>query len=183
MSNIGKQNIIIPDSVDVTINNSNIIVIGKLGELSIDYNNIIKIKKIESKIHLERKSDNRKDRSLHGLYRALINNMIVGVTEGFSKKLQLNGVGYTVELKKDFLIVNAGYSHPIYIQIPNEIKIETPNATTIIVHGINKQNVGDLSAKIREIRSPEPYKGKGIKYSYEVIRRKAGKTVGAATGA
>ena len=103
MSNIGKQNIIIPDSVDVTINNSNIIVKGKLGELSIDYNNIIKIKKIESKIHLERKSDNRKDRSLHGLYRALINNMIVGVTEGFSKKLQLNGVGYTVELKKDFL--------------------------------------------------------------------------------
>ena len=105
--------------------------------------------------------------------------MIKGVTEGYSKELQMNGVGYTAEIKGNFLLVNAGYSHAVYVEIPAGIKIETPNQTTIVVSGIDKQNVGDISAKIRSIRKPEPYKGKGIKYSTETIRRKAGKTVGA----
>ena len=105
--------------------------------------------------------------------------MVIGVTDGFSKELNLVGVGYTAEKKGKFLLVNAGYSHPIYIEIPDNMEIDVPDTTTIIVKGSSKQNVGDLSAKIRQIRKPEPYKGKGIKYSDEYIRRKAGKTVGA----
>ena len=112
------------------------------------------------------------------MYRALINNMVIGVNIGFSKELHLVGIGYTTEKKGDFLLVNAGYSHPIYFEIPEGIIIETPKNTTIIIKGISKQNVGDVAAKIRQIRKPEPYKGKGIKYSDERIRRKAGKTVG-----
>ena len=108
--------------------------------------------------------------------------MIKGVSEGFSKELNFVGVGYGVEQKGDFLLINAGFSHPVYVQIPSGIKVDLPNNTTLLIKGANKQNVGDLAAKIREIRKPEPYKGKGIKYSDETIRRKAGKTVGA-TGA
>ena len=106
--------------------------------------------------------------------------MIEGVTNGFQKELQMNGVGYTAELKNNLLLVNAGYSHPVYLEIPEGINIEVPNATTILIKGFDKQNVGDVAAKIRQIRKPEPYKGKGIKYSDERIRRKAGKTVGGA---
>ena len=107
--------------------------------------------------------------------------MVEGVTNGYKKELNMNGVGYTAELKNDFLLVNAGYSHPVYLEIPTEVKIEVPNPTTIIISGVSKQNVGDVAAKIRSIRKPEPYKGKGIKYSDEIIRRKAGKTVGGAS--
>ena len=180
MSNIGKQPINLPDGIEVEINNNNISIKGKLGKLSLTYSNIIKIEKIENTICITRKSDDRNEKSLHGLYRALVNNMVIGVTDGYSKELQLNGVGYTAELKNNFLLVNAGYSHPIYFQIPEGITIETPKITTIIIKGINKQIVGEIAAKIREIRKPEPYKGKGIKYIDENIRRKAGKTVGAA---
>ena len=179
MSNIGKQPVILPDGVEVNISNDIITIRGNKGELSLVYDKMIKIEKNESVVEVSRKNDSRKERSLHGLYRALINNMVVGVTEGYSKELHLSGVGYTAEVKGVFLLVNAGFSHPVYLQIPNEIIIETPNATTIIIKGINKQNVGDIAAKIREIRKPEPYKGKGIKYSNEIVRRKAGKTVGA----
>jgi large subunit ribosomal protein L6 len=105
--------------------------------------------------------------------------MVIGVTVGYSKELNLVGVGYTAEIKGTFILINAGYSHSIYFEIPNDIDVEVPNSTTIIIKGINKQNVGDVAAKIRQIRKPEPYKGKGIKYSNEIIRRKAGKTVGA----
>ena len=179
MSNIGKQPIILPDGVEINISNDIVTIKGKKGELSLEYDKLIKIEKIESAVEVSRKDDSRKERSLHGLYRALINNMVVGVTDGYVKELHLNGVGYTAEVKGSFLLINAGFSHPVYLQIPDEITIETPNATTIIIKGINKQNVGDIAAKIREIRKPEPYKGKGIKYSNEIVRRKAGKTVGA----
>jgi len=179
MSNIGKQPIILPDGVEANISNDIITIKGKKGELSLVYDKSIKIEKSESRVEVSRKNDSRRERSLHGLYRALINNMVVGVTDGYSKELHLKGVGYTAEVKGDFLLINAGFSHPVYLQIPDEITIEAPNVTTIIIKGINKQNVGDISAKIREIRKPEPYKGKGIKYSNEIIRRKAGKTVGA----
>ena len=183
MSNIGKQIINIPEETNVLIDNSRVTVKGKLGELSMEFNNIIKIVNIDHTVSVTRSSDNRKERELHGLYRALIANMIIGVTQGYSKKLTMSGVGYTAELKSGFLLVNAGYSHPIYLEIPSDITIDTPNVTTIVVSGISKQNVGDVCAKIRGIRKPEPYKGKGIKYSDEIIRRKAGKTVGAGIGA
>ena len=179
MSNIGKQPIAIPENTEVIISNGNVKVKGKLGELTIDYDKRIEVINSENKIEVKRNSDKRKDRELHGLYRALINNMVIGVTDGYSKELNLVGVGYTAEIKGEFILINAGYSHAIYFEIPNDINVEIPNNTTIVIKGINKQNVGDVAAKIRQIRKPEPYKGKGIKYSDEIIRRKAGKTVGA----
>ena len=180
MSNIGKQPIAIPDGVDVNINEDRLVVKGKLGELNMSFKSLIKIDFSDNILTFKRMNNNKNSRELHGLYRALVNNMIEGVTNGYKKELNMNGVGYTAELKNNFLLVNAGYSHPVYLEIPPEIKIEVPNATTIIISGISKQNVGDVAAKIRSIRKPEPYKGKGIKYSDEHIRRKAGKTVGGA---
>ena len=180
MSNIGKQPVTIPEGVNVEIKDFNISVKGKLGKLSIVYNSIINIEVKDNMVFVARSNDNKDSKELHGLYRALINNMIEGVTNGFQKELQMNGVGYTAELKNNLLLVNAGYSHPVYLEIPEGINIEVPNATTILIKGFDKQNVGDVAAKIRQIRKPEPYKGKGIKYSDERIRRKAGKTVGGA---
>tara|TARA_B000000441_G_C21690184_1_gene319079 strand:- start:305 stop:847 length:543 start_codon:yes stop_codon:yes gene_type:complete len=180
MSNIGKQPITIPDGVDVNINKDRLVVKGKLGELSMIFKSLIKIDLSDNILTLKRMDNNKSSRELHGLYRALVNNMVEGVTNGYKKELNMNGVGYTAELKNDFLLVNAGYSHPVYLEIPTEVKIEVPNPTTIIISGVSKQNVGDVAAKIRSIRKPEPYKGKGIKYSDEIIRRKAGKTVGGA---
>ena len=181
MSNIGKQPITIPDGVDVNINKDRLVVKGKLGELSLNFKSLIKIDLSDNILTFQRMNNNKNSRELHGLYRALVNNMIEGVTNGYKKELNMNGVGYTAELKNDFLLVNAGFSHPVCLQIPAEVKIEVPNATTIIISGVSKQNVGDVAAKIRSIRKPEPYKGKGIKYSDEIIRRKAGKTVGGAS--
>jgi len=184
MSNIGKQPINIPEGVNVNIDTKlgSVTVKGKNGELFLEYNTIIKISEKDNIINVVRNSDNRNNRELHGLYRALINNMILGVSQGFSKELNFVGVGYGVEKKDQFLLVNAGFSHPIYIQIPDGINVESPNTTTLIIKGANKQNVGDFAARIRKIRKPEPYKGKGIKYSDEYIKRKAGKTVGATAG-
>ena len=180
MSNIGKQPITIPEDTEVNISSGSISVKGKLGELSINYNERIKLKSSDNLIIVRRSSDKRKDRELHGLYRALINNMVDGVTVGFKKELNLVGVGYTCEKKSDFILIHVGFSHPIYFQIPKGITVEIPDSTTIIINGYSKQNVGDMAAKIRSIRKPEPYKGKGIKYSNEFIRRKAGKVVGGA---
>ena len=178
MSNIGKQPIEIPEGVDVIISGNNIHIKGGLGELNLKFDTLIKISKKDTKIIVERSSDEKKYREFHGLYRALIQNMVYGVSTGFSRELTLVGVGYTVEKKGNFLLINAGYSHSIYFEIPEDIDIEVPSNTSIIVKGVSKQNVGDVAAKIRQIRKPEPYKGKGIKYSDEFIRRKAGKTVG-----
>ena len=178
MSNIGKQPIIVPDGTEISINNNSIIVKGKLGELSLDFKSKIQVNYDNNIITVLRKNDLKDSKELHGLYRALIQNMVDGATSGFSKELELNGVGYTAEKKGDFLLVNAGYSHPVYLYIPDGINIEVPSATSIVVKGISKQNVGDIASKIRSIRKPEPYKGKGIKYIDEVIRRKAGKKVG-----
>ena len=178
MSNIGKQPITIPDGVDVNINKDRLVVKGKLGELSMIFKSLITIDLSDNILTFKRMDNNKSSRELHGLYRALVNNMVEGVTNGYKKELNMNGVGYTAELKNNFLLVNAGYSHPVYLEIPTEVKIEVPNPTTIIISGVSKQNVGDVAAKIRSIRKPEPYKGKGIKYSDEIIRRKAGKTVG-----
>ena len=182
MSNIGKLPINIPDGVDVNVSANSVNVKGKNGELFMEYNSLIKITNKDNVVSVSRKSDSRKDKALHGLYRALLSNMILGVSEGFSKELQFVGVGYGVEKKGDFILITAGFSHPVYVQLPKGITVDLPNNTTLIIKGASKQNVGDLAAKIRQIRKPEPYKGKGIKYSDEVIRRKAGKTVGAAGG-
>jgi len=178
MSNIGKQPIDLPEGTEINLSKNNISVKGKLGELNLEFDTSITITHENNQIILNRSQDIKKQRELHGLYRALINNMVQGVSVGFSKELQLVGVGYSADKKGEFILINAGYSHPIYFEIPEGIDIETPNNTTIIIKGVNKQNVGDVAAKIRKIREPEPYKGKGIKYSDEYVRRKAGKTVG-----
>ncbi len=180
MSNIGKQPIVIPENVQISISNNSIEVKGQLGELNMNFNSRIDISNIDNTIVVKRNSEQRKDKELHGLYRALIQNMVVGVSQGFEKTLLLVGVGYTAEKKGDFLLLNVGYSHPIYFQIPEGVMVNTPDQTTIVVKGYHKQNVGDFTAKIRSMRKPEPYKGKGIKYSDEIIRRKAGKVVGGA---
>ena len=181
MSNIGKQSIDIPDGVEINLNKNTISVKGSLGELYLEFNSKMKVNYEDNKISVNRPSNERKYREFHGLYRALIQNMVTGVTVGFSKELSLVGVGYTAEKKENFLIINAGYSHPIYMEIPENITIDVPSTTSIIVKGVDKQNVGDVAAKIREIRKPEPYKGKGIRYVDEYVKRKAGKTVGGTT--
>tara|TARA_B100000959_G_C14630287_1_gene479970 strand:- start:103 stop:651 length:549 start_codon:yes stop_codon:yes gene_type:complete len=178
MSNIGKKVIIIPDKTEIKIDSNMISVKGVLGELKLEFNSYVSITENDNVLSVQRKDDSRKSREMHGLYRALVQNMILGVSEGYKKELTFVGVGYTVEKKNDFLLINAGYSHPIYFQIPNGIEVDLPNNTSLIIKGINKQNVGDVAARIRGIRKPEPYKGKGIKYSDEYIRKKAGKTVG-----
>jgi len=181
MSNIGKKPIDIPDGVDINLSKDTINVKGPLGELYLNFNANMTIDYKNNQVLVQRPSDEKKYKAFHGLYRALIQNMIIGVTKGFSKELSLVGVGYTAEKTGDFLLINAGYSHPIYLEIPSNITIDVPSVTSIIIKGANKQNVGDVAAKIRGIRKPEPYKGKGIKYANEYIKRKAGKTIGATT--
>ena len=180
MSRIGKLPIPIANNVNVQISNDNHITVrGPKGELTQQFSNRIKIKVNDNEIMITRQSEDKVDRSLHGLSRALLANMVTGVTEGFTKKLEIVGVGYKAEMRGKKLVLNVGYSHPIVFGVQDEIKLETPSPTEIIVSGINKEMVGAVSAKIRSFRKPEPYKGKGIKYTGEYIRRKAGKTAGA----
>jgi len=183
MSHIGKKPIEVPDSVNINIDSNSVVVNGKLGELKFLYNSRMKIEINENRIMVDRPTNQKKDCELHGLTRALINNMIIGVSKGYKKELELVGVGYTASAQSGHLLLNVGYSHPIYFEQPDGIKYETPSTTSIIITGIDKQQVGQVAAKIRSVRKPEPYKGKGIKYIDEQIRRKAGKTVGAASGA
>tara|TARA_B100000700_G_scaffold270638_1_gene312926 strand:- start:1949 stop:2491 length:543 start_codon:yes stop_codon:yes gene_type:complete len=180
MSQIGKKTIEVPDNVTVDFTDNKFTGKGPLGELSYTVLDGISISIQDNIITVSRKNDDKKYKELHGLTRSLIFNIILGVSEGFKKELNLVGVGYTADASnKDFLILNLGFSHPIYFEKPDTIEFETPNNTTIIVKGVDKQEVGEVSAKIRSLRKPEPYKGKGVKYSDEHIRRKAGKTVGA----
>ena len=179
MSRIGRKPIEIPDGVKVKIKAQSINVEGKLGSLDFNSPNKIKVKLNDNSVIIDRIEETKKCRELHGLTRALIQNMVIGVSEGFKKELELNGVGFTADASKvPFLLLNLGFSHPIYFQIPSGIKISTPKPTQIFIEGINKQQVGEVAAKIRSFRKPEPYKGKGIKYSDEIIRRKAGKSIG-----
>ena len=179
MSQIGRKPVDVPEGVDITIATGSIAVKGKLGELSQNYNPVIKISQEDNVLVVSRPSDEKEHRELHGLYRALIANMIQGVSEGYKKELQLVCVGYTADANKgNFLLLNLGFFFFFFFEKPEGIKFETPNATTIIVSGIDKQSVGQVAAKIRALRKPEPFKGKGIRYSDEVVRRKAGKTVG-----
>ena len=179
MSNIGKQPITIPEGVEVSRKETNIFVKGKLGELNHEFKSDIGISINENEVVVTRNSDEKIQRELHGLTRVLIANMVQGVSQGFQKELNLVGVGYSVDASKgDFLLLNIGFSHPIYFEKPEGITFETPNATTVIIKGINKQEVGQVAANIRGLRKPEPYKGKGIRYADEYVRRKAGKSIG-----
>jgi large subunit ribosomal protein L6 len=179
VSRIGKKPVEIPKGVTINLDGQNITVKGPKGELQRTIHPSIKAEIVNNEIIFSRPDDLKETRSLHGLTRALIQNMVVGVTDSYKKTLEIVGVGYKAELKGKNLLLNIGYSHPIYFVPPDDVKLEVPAPTQIIVSGNNKELVGLVSAKIRSFRKPEPYKGKGIKYSDERIIRKAGKTAGA----
>lgn len=176
MSRIGLKPIVIPAGVDVTVNDENTVTVkGPNGTLTQDVNKDITVTVNGSEITLQRPSDDKEHRSLHGLYRALIANMVTGVTEGFKKNLEVNGVGYRVQMQGNNLVMNLGFSHQVIMTAPEGVKIECPSVNAIVISGADKQAVGQFAAKVREKRPPEPYKGKGIKYAEEHIRRKEGK--------
>lgn len=176
MSRIGKMPIELPKGVNVNIRNSDVEVSGEKGKLRQSFHRDISIEMNEGTIFVHRPSESRQHRALHGLTRALLNNMVIGVSDGFTRKLQIEGVGYRAELKGKNLVLNVGYSHPVEIESPGNIEFTVENrGKEITITGIDKQVVGEISAKIRKVRPPEPYKGKGIRYEGEHIRRKAGK--------
>ncbi len=176
MSRIGKMPIELPDGVKVDINGSDVTVSGSKGNLMRRFHNDMLVRKENSTLYVERPSDSRLHRSLHGLTRALLNNMVIGVSDGFRRKLEIIGVGYRAELKGKKLVLNVGYSHLVELLPPNNISFEVEDrGKTIFVTGIDKQVVGEICAQIRKVRPPEPYKGKGIRYEGEYVRRKAGK--------
>ena len=176
MSRIGKNPITVPDKVTVTVNDNLVTVKGPKGELSRQINKEISVELKDGVITVTRPSDDKTHRSLHGLSRTLINNMIIGVTEGYSKSLEIQGVGYRAAKQGKKLTLSLGYSHPVEMEDPEGIEVTVDGQNLIIVKGIDKEKVGQYAAEIREKRAPEPYKGKGIKYVDEVIRRKVGKT-------
>ena len=177
MSRIGKLPITVPAGVTVTVDDNNFVTVkGPKGTLSQQVNPIIKMQQEGNVLTLTRPSDAKPHKAMHGLYRALVANMVHGVTEGFSKTLEVNGVGYRAAKEGKKLVLNVGYSHQIEVEDTEEVSTEVPNPNTIVVNGIDKQKVGQFAADIRAKRPPEPYKGKGIKYSYEVVRHKEGKT-------
>jgi len=175
MSRIGKKPITIPAGVDVKLNGSEVTVKGPKGELKNTFNADINIAIEGNEIIVTRPSDNKDHRALHGLTRTLIANMVEGVTNGYSKTLEVNGVGYRVQKQGNNLVMNLGYSHQVIMPEIAGITIEVPNPNQIIISGADKQQVGQFAAEVREKRPPEPYKGKGIKYADEHIRRKEGK--------
>jgi len=176
MSRIGNKPITVPTGVDVKVEGQHVTVKGPKGTLERDINPEITIKLENGTITFERHSEDRKHRSLHGLSRTLVNNMIEGVQNEFTRELQINGVGYRVQKKGNDLNLALGLSHPVIYKAPTGISFDVPNPNTIIVKGINKEQVGQIAAEIRTKRPPEVYGGKGIKYAEEVIRRKVGKT-------
>ena len=177
MSRIGKMPITVPAGVTVNVDENNLVTVkGPKGTLSQQVNPDITLKQEGNVLTLERPTDSKPHKAMHGLYRALVHNLVVGVTDGFSKTLEMVGTGYRASVEGKTLTINIGFSHPVVLEAPEGITYETPNQTTIVVKGSNKQQVGNLAADIRAIRKPEPYLGKGIKYQNEHIRRKEGKT-------
>ena len=175
MSRIGRKPITVPAGVEVKLNGQEVIVKGPKGELKDTFNADINIAIEGTEIIVTRPTDNKEHRSLHGLTRTLIANMVEGVANGYSKTLEINGVGYRAQKQGKNLVMNLGYSHQVIVEDTEDIKIEVPDPNKIIIVGIDKQKVGQFAAEVREKRPPEPYKGKGIKYADEVIRRKEGK--------
>ena len=175
MSRIGRKPINIPAGVEAKFENGVITVKGTKGELTQKINPNMTVEINGAVIEVKRPNDEKLNRSLHGLTRTIINNMVVGVTEGYKKTLEVNGVGYRVQKQGKQLVMNIGYSHQVIMEDNEDITIEVPNPNTIVINGIDKQKVGQFAAEVREKRPPEPYKGKGIKYAGEYIRRKEGK--------
>ncbi len=183
MSRIGRSPISLPKGVEISVSKGNLVTVkGPKGSLSEQLDQDIKVEVEDGTLNVVRPTDQKRHRSLHGLYRALINNMVVGVTDGYTIKMELIGVGYRCSNTGNLLELTLGYSHPIMFEIPNELKVETKQEKgippTIILTGTDKQLIGQVAAKIRSYRKPEPYKGKGIKFEGEILRRKAGKTSG-----
>jgi large subunit ribosomal protein L6 len=175
MSRIGKRPIELPASVNVSLSPGRVMVNGPLGELTQDVPTRMKVEQSDGVITVTRPTERGDDRALHGLTRSLIANMVEGVTKGFEKRLELQGVGYRAAMQGTDLRLDVGYSHPVVIKAPQGITFEVPTPTEIIVKGVAKQQVGQISAEIRKVRPPEPYKGKGIRYQGEYVRRKVGK--------
>ena len=175
MSRIGRKPITVPAGVDVKINGTEVTVKGPKGTLTQSFSERMTIKVEGNEILVTRPTDDKEDRALHGLTRTLVNNMVVGVTEGYKKELEVNGVGYRVQKQGKNLVMNLGFSHQVIMPEIDGITIECPSANAIVISGADKQMVGQFAAEVREKRPPEPYKGKGIKYAGEYIRRKEGK--------
>ncbi len=175
MSRIGKAPVELPGGVNAEISGRSVKVTGPRGELTVPVGRGVEVRQEDGSLVLERASDAPEHKAMHGLTRSLIQNAVTGVTEGFSKTLQIAGVGYRAALQGRDVNLQVGYSHPVLIHPREGVEFEVPNATTIVVRGIDKQRVGQMAAEIRKVRPPEPYKGKGIRYSDEQIRRKVGK--------
>jgi large subunit ribosomal protein L6 len=175
MSRIGKAPVNIPEKVEVTFAPQNLAVSGPKGSLAMAVSDLVKIDIDGSQIRISTTDEHRKCRAMHGLTRSLVQNMVTGVTEGFTKSLEIQGVGYRAESDGKTLTLNVGYSHPVPIAIPQGISIEVEKNTIIHVRGIDRQQVGEMAARIRRVRKPEPYRGKGIRYLGEQVRRKVGK--------
>lgn len=177
MSRVGKKPIEVPTGVTVTVDENNTVVVkGPKGELTNTFNKDIKIEQNDNVITLTRPSESKEHRTIHGTTRALLANMVTGVSEGFTRGLELVGVGYRAQLQGKKLVLNVGYSHPVEFEAEEGVEIEVPSNTKITIKGINKEKVGALASNIRQVRPPEPYKGKGIRYEGEYVRRKEGKT-------
>ena len=176
MSRIGRAPIVLPAGVEVKVDGQHVTVKGPKGELSMNAAPSIKVEVSEGVVHVSRPDDAKENRSLHGLTRSLVHNMVIGVSEGFKKTLEVNGVGYRAAKEGKNLVLNIGYSHQVIIPETEDIQIEVPGPNQIVIKGIDKQKDGQFAAEVRGKRPPEPYKGKGIKYDYEVVRRKEGKT-------
>nr|YP_009394601.1 ribosomal protein L6 [Vertebrata thuyoides]ARW63163.1 ribosomal protein L6 [Vertebrata thuyoides] len=175
MSRIGKKEIIIPEDIKIIVNDSQVEVTGTKGTMYYNIPSMIEITINNKILKLHKKNISKQAQALHGLSRSIIYNMVIGISKGFQKKLIIQGIGYRAQIDNEVLIISVGYSHPVRIEPTKDININVENNTTIIVSGINKEKVGEIAAKIRSIRPPEPYKGKGIRYENEVVRRKVGK--------
>jgi large subunit ribosomal protein L6 len=178
MSRIGKMPVETPKGVEAKIDGQRLTVKGPKGSLDLDVHPEMKVVVEDGEVRVERPSDSKNHRALHGLTRSLVQNMVTGVTEGFSKTLEIVGVGYRADAKGKSITLNVGYSHPIEYVPAEGVELACPNQTTVVVTGVDKQKVGQAAAEIRGFRPPEPYKGKGIRYQGEHVRRKAGKTAG-----
>jgi large subunit ribosomal protein L6 len=183
MSRVGRVPVEVPDGVEVEIDGSRVTVAGPRGELTQEFDPDMEIVHEDGEVKVSRPTDRTHHRALHGLTRSLLSNMVTGVTEGYEKSLEIHGVGYRAESRGGTLILNLGFSHEVEIDVPEGIDIEVESPTLLHVRGVDKQLVGETAARIRQVRPPEPYKGKGIRYVDEQVRRKAGKATAGGTGA
>ena len=183
MSRIGDQPVPIPDGVDVTVDGTRVTASGPKGELEESFHPDMEIELSDGELVVRRPTDHKRHRSLHGLTRSLLENMVEGVDQGYERALEIQGVGYRVQKRGNKLVLNLGFSHDVEFEIPDGIEIDVESATEFTVRGPDKQQVGEVAAAIREIRPPEPYKGKGIRYEDEDVRRKAGKATAGGAGA